>query len=433
MKKTVSLLLAILLVVGILAGCGNQEQPATPTQAQENAEKSTTPAASKEKKEKTVITWYNVDNEPTKTLEAFNSTHDDIEVVYELVSTDNFFTTLNTRISAGECPDLFAYRTTDNYESLIEMDQILDLTDYDFMQNITDASIEMNTAKDGRVYAFPLAANYLNMFYNKTLLNELGYDAPKNYQEYMEICAAVKEAGVAPLVSGCKDIWQNRYVCVDPLQAVAAKDPQWITDLYAYEAAFTDPVMLDYFNRIEEFVANGYVYDGSLGLTMSEAWQVFASGKAAFQLGASFYVAQAFPEADCEFELGCCPMPVNDEGEEQVVELHANMTVTCVNKQSDHVDATLTFLEWLSEPENYALLCDDWSIIVPVNKNADYSKLSQWAALWSDFGDYKNIARAIEPSTISTEFGQVIQNIIMGVSTGEEAAAELQAAYENKR
>lgn len=82
---------------------------------------------------------------------------------------------------------------------------------------------------------------------------------------------------------------------------------------------------------------------------------------------------------------------------------------------------------------NYALLCDDWSIIVPVNKNTDYSSLNEWAVLWEDFGNYKNIARAIEPSTISTEFGQVIQNIIMGTSTGEEAAAELQKAYENKR
>lgn len=414
----------------MLAGCG-QSAPA-PTEAPVSGE---TQAATEQavSGEKITVTWFGVDKEPTTLLEAFNSTHDDIEVVYELVSTDNYFTTLNTRISAGECPDLFAYRTTDNYESLIAMDQILDLTDYEFMQNITEASIEMNTAQDGRVYAFPLGANYLNMFYNKTLIESLGYSAPTNYQEYMEICAAVKAAGVSPLVSGCKDIWQNRYVCVDPLQAVAAKDPQWITDLYNYEASFTDPIMLDYFNRIEEFVNNGYLYEGSLGLTMSEAWQVFAAGEAAFQLGASFYVAQAFPEADCDFELGCCPMPVNDEGEEQVVELHANMTVVCVNKQSDHVDATLTFLEWLSDASNYALLCDDWALIVPVNKNTDFSKLNEWAVLWSDFGEYKYIARAIEPSTISTEFGQVIQNIIMGISTGEEAAQELQTAYENKK
>lgn len=432
MKRVISLLLAILLLTVVFAGCAKQEA-STPSGTQTDQTPAETKTDAQPSTEKTIVTWYNVDKEPTRLLEAFNSTHDDIEVVYELVSTDNFFTTLNTRISAGECPDLFAYRTTDNYESLIEMDQILDLTDCEFMKSISDTSIQMNTAKDGRVYAFPLAANYLNMFYNKTLLNSLGYDAPKNYQEYMEICAAVKDAGVAPLVSGCKDIWQNRYVCVDPLQAVAAKDPDWITRLYNYEASFTDPVMLDYFNRIEEFVKNGYVYDGSLGLTMSEAWQIFASGKAAFQLGASFYVAQAFPEADCEFELGCCPMPVNDEGEEQVVELHANMTVVCVNKQSDHLDATLEFLTWLSDAENYALLCDDWSIIVPVNKNTDYSKLNEWASLWEDFGNYKNIARAIEPSTISTEFGQVIQNIIMGASTGEQAATELQTAYENKR
>lgn len=115
--------------------------------------------------EKQTVTWYGVDVEPASLIEAFNGSHEDIEVVYELVSTDNYFTTLNTRIMADECPDLFPFRTTDNYESLIAMDQILDLTEYDFMKNFTDGALTANTAKDGRVYAFPLAANYLNLFY----------------------------------------------------------------------------------------------------------------------------------------------------------------------------------------------------------------------------------------------------------------------------
>jgi len=413
MKKLV-VVCVLSLVMGLVFANGTKEETSTP-------------------KKKVVVTWYSTDPEPVKTIQAFNSTHDGIEIVYELISTDNFFTTLNTRISAGECPDLFPYRTTDNYEKLIAMGQILDLSDYDFLKEINDAPKTMNKAKDGRIYAFPLGADYLNMFYNKTLLKSLGYKAPKNFQEYMKICEAVKTQGVAPLVSGCKDIWQNRYVCVDPLQGVAAKNPAWLSDLYGRKASFTDPVMLDYFNRIEDFVKKGYLYDGSLGLTMSEAWQIFASGKAAFQLGASFYVAQAFPQADCSFELGCCPMPVNDEGESQVVELHANMKVACVNKKSNHVDASLEVLKWLSNSENYMNLCDDWKLIVPVNKKADYSRLSKWASLWSDFSKYKNIPRAIEPSTISAEFGQVIQNIIMGNYTGAQAAEALQTAYENKK
>lgn len=385
--------------------------------------------------EKTQITWYSVDVEPKSLIEAFNSTHDDVEVVYELVSTDNYFTTLNTRISAGECPDLFPYRQTDYYEDLIAMDAIVDLTDYEFMNNFTDASKQMNFAKNGRLYAFPLAANYLCLFYNKTLLTELGYpEGPKNYQEYIDICAKVSEMGISPLVSGSKDLWQNRYVCVDPLQGAVAKDDTWLERLYNYEAGFTDEVILDYFDRYEEFVNKGYLYDGSLGLTMAEAWQVFASGKAAFQLGATFYVQQAFPSADCEFELGVCPMPVNDEGEDQVVELHANMTVLAVNKNSDHLDKVLEFLEWFAQAENYMLFCEDSSTIITTHKDTDYSRLNSFASMWDGWATkYRNVARGIEPSSITTEFGQVLQNVILGSYDGRTAAAELQTAYENKR
>ncbi len=383
--------------------------------------------------EKVVVTWFGVDKEPVTTIEAFNNSQDEIEVVYELVGTDNYFTTLNVRIMAGEGPDLFAYRTKDNYENLIAMGQLLDLTDYAFMDNFIEGAIEANRANDGRVYAFPLNANYLNLFYNKDLFKELGLSEPTNYQEFLHCCEVLLENGVAPTVSGCKDLWQNRYVGIDPLQAMNGKDPTWPTKLLNYEVKFTDPDCLEYFNRIEAFVKAGYLYDGSLGLTMPQAWVVFANGEAGMQLGASFYAAQAFPEATPDFEVGVCPMPFNDEGQEQVVFLHANMTVVAVNQKSDHVDATLKFLEWLSNVDNYTLLAQDLVSIVPVHKDIDYSKLDPAAKLWSHFSEYKSVPRALEPSTISSEFGQVVQNIILGIYTGQEAAESLQAAYEAKK
>lgn len=48
---------------------------------------------------------------------------------------------------------------------------------------------------DGNIYAVPMVSNSMHVFYNETVLNELGIEVPATFQEALATCPALQEAG----------------------------------------------------------------------------------------------------------------------------------------------------------------------------------------------------------------------------------------------
>ena len=119
MKKSIAILLSILLLVSLLAGCGgtqqnpteNEGEAATPTQAQQE-QISEEPSA-----EKTVITFWNgftgTDGDVLKEIVAeYNATNTlNVEIQVEIMSWDSLYQKLATSLPVGEGPDIIAYNT----------------------------------------------------------------------------------------------------------------------------------------------------------------------------------------------------------------------------------------------------------------------------------------------------------------------------------
>ncbi|MGL5506409.1 MAG: ABC transporter substrate-binding protein [Paraclostridium sp.] len=110
------------------------------------------------------------------------------EIELEIIPWNNYAEKYATAISAGEGPDI-GYMYAEMFPQFIEMGAVEDLTSY-----LSDEDYEnylyIDAAKMmGGVYGLPIeAANPGVLFYNKDILEELGEQPPKTWDDFIRIC-----------------------------------------------------------------------------------------------------------------------------------------------------------------------------------------------------------------------------------------------------
>ena len=409
-RKLEYLSLAVVAALA-LSGCGQAKEAES--------------AGEKSKEETVVLNWSYWQAEPKAVLEKFNQEHPNIKVEYEMISSDQYINTMNVRLLSGEGPDIFEPRYVDNYATLVEENRLLDLTDEAYLQNYDSSAIDMIKGVDGRVYGIPVDAIAWVMFYNKDLFEQYNLEVPENWEDYLEVCQVLKENKIAPTIQGCKDLGQNQFVAFDIVQAKNQQDQGWSGKLAKGEAKFTDPDVLDLYRKKAEFINNGYLYDGSIGLTFIQAWQLFCEGEAAMTMGGNWYSAQAFPQAQPDFNYGVMAVPMNPKGTPVKIPYGVMSSLISINSASKHLEEAKVFFEWLSQPENLEMYARELqSICTAKDAKSDYS---EQAAMYGELvSSYEKYMILTQPTSISADYNKVIQDVIIGNKTGEQAAREIQ-------
>ena len=345
-----------------------------------------------------------------------------IKISYEMISSDQYLNIMNTRLLADEAPDIFAPRYFDTYEQIVAEGRVVDLTDYPFMEKIVDSAKAQETAADGRIYAIPESQLKVCMFYNKDMFAKYGLSIPTNYTEWMAVCQALVDAGEVPYIQGMQDLWQCKYVGVDPMYRFCATDSKFSAKMLTGETSFLDPTVLDAYQKTDAFIKAGYLHEASIGLTFIEAWQMFCLGEAAMMSGGTWYSAQAFPEAEPDFDIGTCPIPLNYEGEEQFVIVGAISDMYCVNAASENKDAALLYFQWwIDHMDVYAVYAKHM-----VATKGETPAFSPESYIYDDLLGYNEGLFQKEPSVVSTDYGKVMQNLVLGDTDPESIVAYLQ-------
>ena len=187
MKKLVSLLLVLTMVLA-LAACGSKaETPSTtaaPASTQAPAE-TEAPAAAGEKVTVTMLTaqygkqtaqWW------ADFATKFNAEHENIEVVVDCVSWNDIYTVVNTRVANGEAPDLLNIDVFADYQAdgllLPAKDWVSEETYAKFYPSFLEQSVV-----DGTVWAVPDLASARALYYNKDILEAANVEVPTTWEE----------------------------------------------------------------------------------------------------------------------------------------------------------------------------------------------------------------------------------------------------------
>ncbi len=293
---------------------------------------------------------------------------------------------------------------------------------------------------NGKYYCVPLySAAPLGFFYNKTYFEEKGFEEPKTYQEFLDLCEAIKADGqMAPIVVGAADIWhvgfswQQWYI-----NYVTHTDPDFITHLYTGEAKWTDDYVADCFTKYADIFLKGYVEEGFMSTSDSQIASFLVTGKAAMFISGSHMVAN-IQDADPDFEFGWFPL-YNENGELNTwggPGLNGWMySVDCAADEDKALAAKLWIKYWLRD-DNYRYYLTSMSFLPVTDIEIDFGEIvnkmvaTQKAADSVEQGWNTQWGNKEIPSAFRNFAYKIAQEWATGAKTIEEGLTEMQAEWD---
>lgn len=165
---------------------------------------------------------------------------------------------------------------------------------------------------DGSLYIQPEARYGNTFFYWKDQFEAAGItEAPKTYDEFLEVCAKLKENGSIPLGVTGKASWNPLHVMYLPSWSVTGND--WLGQAKKGEVKFSEiPVVQDCVEFLSALGENGYFPAGFSNIEYTDIMNGFLNGQYAMVWCQSVYLSQ-FSDAYDEGKLGFFTIPTNDK------------------------------------------------------------------------------------------------------------------------
>ncbi len=433
MKKFMSLLLAMLIIVtGVLAGCSG-----TGDKGKANADKLQSGATDGNSSDKVVnlhiMHWSDM---PQGVIQKFEKDNQGFKVQFEKFTVDKFMEVIKTRIAGQELPDILGAQEND-FPAFVKEGIYLDITNESFLNNFYDsAKEELIAYGKGKAYAIPTNAWSMGIFVNADMFKQNGIAIPQSYDDIITAAAKFGEKGISPFVQGIKDSW-----CVNQMSIAQFKlqleNPSFYDKVKTGEAKWTDEGMLKAYQEWADlFAGKGMMYEGSMGLTYEQAYQLFEQGKVPmWPMGT--WASSLLKDKDGNakkfgFDMEYIPQYANKAGEEAV---NAGTTIGAmyaISASSKNTNEAKKFFEWLTKSENAGLFVKESGNLFPV-KGIDYSNAIPYGDKLVKATFEMKILAPFDigvDSAVKAQLTVANQNLLAGVSTVEKEMKEVQKVQE---
>ncbi len=279
--------------------------------------------------------------------EEFNATHDDIHL--KISSPNDAMTILRTRFIREDYPDIIGIGGDINYSYFVDAEILADVSDYEGLQNINPAYLDIDEAlelvpTDG-TFAVPYVANAAGVLYNRDMFEEHGWEIPQNWAELLTLCDEIKAEGILPFYFGFKDTW----TCLAPWNAMAVDlSPADTTkQVNRGETTFSK----EYREVSEKYLKLlDYGPDDPFAYGYNDACTAFARGESAmYPIGS--YAAPQILSVNPDLDLDSFVMPASDSLDGNTLNSGIDLQF-CVMADCPNKEAAYEVLDFLYADEN---------------------------------------------------------------------------------
>lgn len=302
MKKTLALLLAILMMFALVA-CG---QPAADDAKDDGAAEG-----------QTELTMWCIATESDSNRHSYEAAiadmeeaHPEIKLTWEATENQAYKTKIKAAVAADEMPDIFFTWSCAFLKDFVDAGRVYCMDEvYEQFKDQLPESMMGNVTFDGSKYGVPLTMNIVGLFANMDLLAEVGYEeVPGTYEEFIACCDALKAKGIIPFGCAGKETW-----CVtEYLESVIEKScgAKALNDIFLGQATWDNEDVASAVDTFQGLVNNGYFDPDGIALTNDEVKANFMAGKYAFYMNGTWNCADFAANEDFKDCVQVAEFPV---------------------------------------------------------------------------------------------------------------------------
>lgn len=290
-KRTISVMLAGFMAVGLLTGCGNGTSSSAASSADSGATGSEV-SANQTSSTSVSASWKRYDGVKISMMVDTDTSQDGVKAVLKLAKEklgiettmetrvggtegDNL---MKTRLASGEMSDVTLYNSGSLLTALNPAEYFVDLTNQDFVATYDD-TYKSTVTVGGKVYGVPFENTQVGaVMYNKSDYKKLGLEVPKTWDKFLSNCKALKNAGKTALIGTFGDSWTSQVLFLGDNYNIIASNKNFATDFTKGKTKFASTK-----EGVESFQkyldVKDYYNDDYLSAKYEDGVEMLATGK----------------------------------------------------------------------------------------------------------------------------------------------------------
>ena len=373
-----------------------------------------------------------------------------LEMELEDISGDEMKNKISVDVAANNEPDVWQYWPGCTSRDLADAGVLADCSEYLEKSEVISKDHFNDTVLapctfDGQLLTLPRMGASAVMMINKEIFDEYGLEAPKTWDDLIEVSKVLRENGITPLNVGSKlgnpsHFFYNEIVCQfqqgveDVTSRMDTEKTTFKTDAMEYAA-----------DLIEEMVDAGCFADDVLGSTgdWGPSTVYYDEGYSAMCYTLSWQFASFSDETIEKSEIIKIPQIAETDREDNHIQGTTN-DCWCISKKAwedekkqEAIIALMDFLMWdftkASAQAGYMITVDS-----EIEKEIDYdaldSKLMSEVLKWREENDIQTdpmIWQSLPNLAIQTDYCNALDELWAGTITGEEFINKCEESVEN--
>ena len=271
-------------------------------------------------------------------------------VEIQWIPADNGIADLKKMFALEEIPDMFSIG---QYDLPAWRDYLYNLSEESWTVDLYEDAYQAASV-DGDLVAWPHVMEANGIVYNKKLFRQAGIEKiPETLEELRAVCEKLEQAGIQSFGESWAEFGYLSHMLASPF--MYEEDVEAVSEeMISGEKSFAD---LEYIDEMFDFYDLTLEYglgEESVANNTLRQYPAFANGEMAMMKQGT-WVERNISEIRMDYEIGIFPIPLSENAEENM--LHTTTTTfLSVNKDSEHLDETLAFIQWWHENASYYLV-----------------------------------------------------------------------------
>lgn len=369
-----------------------------------------------------------------ETIERFNADYEGVYHVTPITTNlEEYYPKLNALVAAGDTPDVFIVSPGPNLDVYVEPGKAAVLNEYleadGWKDTFSSDAVFSQMTYDDNIYAVPLNIAAACVFYNTEMFEAAGVEVPTTWDEMLEACQKLQDAGYTPISISAGTAWclsmVAGYLCdrqgVD-LATVESGEESWVNDKTLAAA-----------EKLIEL--SQYFQPTAAGDTNDVATAAFYNEEAAILIQGSWAIAQVNgANPDFEAKCGVFQFPGIDGGNDPN-RIIAKSDSLAMSADTEHPEAAIALMKYFTDDtaQKYTAEVGGKIPVTKVEYDAEVAP-AQLAYVMDIFQNASGTFGFYNESLATTEAGAFFDDqmvsVFLGDATPEEALQNIEDWYE---